>query len=488
LSWRAARTPDAPAIETAGEAWSFARLADCARRSARYILSQAPDDGSPVALLLEPGAGFAAWFHGVALAGRPVLPLNLRLTAGEIARQLEDARVTRLVAGAGDMRLDALAASASGLRCLIAPDLDSLPSCTEPLPGEHAESDAVLAVLFTSGTTGRAKGACLTRANFAASAAASLDRLGPAAAGRWLACMPLFHVGGLSILWRSLEFGGPARLLPRFDAREVSDALDQGDVEGISLVPTMLSRLLEARTGRAAPEGLRVLLLGGAAAPAGLLARALELGYPICPTYGLTEATSQVASAAPPQPGAVHVSPMLPLAGTDVRIVCNGHECASGEAGEILVRGPTLMKGYLNRPEDTARVLRGGWLYTGDVGRFEPDGGLSVLDRRDDLIVSGGENVYPAEIEGVLLEHPGVAGAGVAGVPDPDLGSRVVAWIVAMPGREPDAESLRRHCREKLAGFKQPREFRFVPRLPLNSLGKLQRRRLADWTPARSSA
>jgi O-succinylbenzoic acid--CoA ligase len=483
LPWRAALSPDAPAIETAQGVWTFSDLAERARRGARHILSQAPNDGSPIALLLEDGADFVAWFHASALAGRPVLPINLRLTAGEIAQQLDDARVRWLLGGAGDSRLDSLGANVTGLQCEVAPDFESLPACGEPLPGEHAGPDAVLAVLFTSGTTGRAKGACLTRGNFAASAVATLDRLGPAARGRWLACMPLFHVGGLSILWRSLEFGGSVRLLPRFDAREVSALLDGGTVEGISLVPTMLSRLLEARSGHPAPPGLRVLLLGGAASSAELLARALALGYPVCPTYGLTEATSQVASAAPPTRGAKRASPMLPLLGTDIRISRDGSEAAAGEAGEILVRGPTVMQGYLNRPGETARVLRDGWLRTGDVGLLEAGGGLRILDRRDDLIVSGGENVYPAEIEGVLLEHPAVAEAGVAGVPDPDLGSRLIAWIVTAAGSEPDVESLRRHCRERLAGFKLPREFRFVPALPRNSLGKLQRRRLVETLP-----
>jgi O-succinylbenzoic acid--CoA ligase len=483
LPWRAALSPEAPAIESAEIVWSFGRLADYARRAAWHVLSRAPDDGSPIALLLEAGAGFVAWFHAIALAGRPSLPLNLRLTASEIARQLEDARVTQLIAGAGEARVDALAASVRGLHCVVAPDLDSLPPCAEPLPGEHAGDETVLAVLFTSGTTGRAKGACLTRGNFAASAVATRHRLGPAVCGRWLACMPLYHVGGLSILWRSLEFGGAVRLLQRFDAREVSDLLDAGEIEGISLVPTMLSRLLEVRSGRMAPPTLRVLLLGGAAASPELLGRAIELGFPVCPTYGLTEATSQVASAAPSGAGATRTSPMRPLPGNDVRIMREGGDAAVGEAGEILVRGPTVMKEYLNQPEDTARVLRDGWLHTGDIGFIESDGGLRVLDRRDDLIVSGGENVYPAEIEAVLVEHPDVVEAGVAGITDPDLGSRIVAWIVSGADKDPDVDSLRRHCRERLAGFKQPKEFRFVSELPRNSLGKLQRRRLVETSP-----
>ena len=478
LQQRAALTPDAPALETPAYTWTFAKLSDRACRAANHVLAQAPPGDSPIALLLEGHATFAAWFHAMALAGRAVLPLNLRLTAGELARQLEDARVDWLIGEADDPRLAALAGHVPGLRADPAPELAHLPLPSAPLPGEAADRDALLAVLFTSGTSGRAKGACLSRGNFEASARGALERLGPAVCGRWLACMPLFHVGGLSILVRSLLFGGAVRLLSRFDAAEVSDALDAQDIEGVSLVPTMLSRLLEYRGDRPAPPGLRVLLLGGAATPPGLLARALAAGYPVCPTYGLTEATSQVASAPPPPAGATRPLPLRPLPGTELRIVADGHDAAAGEAGEILVRGPTVMQGYLHRPEDTARALRDGWLHTGDIGCLDDEGGLTVLDRRDDLIVSGGENVYPAEVEAALLEHPSVADAGVAGMADPDLGARVVAWIVAVPGATLDVESLRRHCRERLAGFKQPREFRIVAALPRNAAGKLQRRRL----------
>jgi len=159
--------------------------------------------------------------------------------------------------------------------------------------------------------------------------------------------------------------------------------------------------------------------------------------------------------------------------------VSEGGDAATGVPGEILVRGPTVMQGYLHDPQATARVLRDGWLYTGDVGYLDAAGALHVLDRRDDLIISGGENVYPAEVEAVLLEHPLVEDAGVTGLADADLGARVVAWIVVVAGATLDVESLRRHCRERLAGYKQPREFRCVAALPRNAAGKLQRRRLA---------
>jgi O-succinylbenzoic acid--CoA ligase len=477
---RAELTPAAPAIEASGSTWNFAELAERARRGAAHVLAVAPPGEAPVALLLHGDERFVAWFHAIALAGRTVIPLNTRLNAEELAQQARDARAGWVLGEQGDARLDALAARVPGLRATAAPRFATLPAPRGRLPGEEAASDATLAVLFTSGTSGRSKGARLTWGNFAASAAAAAERLGPAVAERWLACMPLFHVGGLSIVMRSVEFGGPIRVMPRFDAALVSDALDAGDIAGVSLVPTMLSRLLAHRNGRPAPAGLRVLLLGGAAAAPELLLRALDAGYPVCPTYGLTEATSQVATASPPQRGAVRPSPMRPLRGTELRIVADGRDAPAGVPGEIAVRGPTVMQGYLHDPDATVRALRDGWLFTGDVGYLDAEGGLNVLDRRDDLVISGGENVYPAEVEAVLLEHPSVAEAGVTGVPDPDLGARVVAWIVVEEGKAPDADALSAHCRERLAGFKRPREFRFVAALPRTAAGKVQRRRLVE--------
>ena len=480
LLWRAARTPDAPALESADGTWSFAGLADRACRAAAYLSTSVAASDSPIALLMNGDARFAAWFHAVALTGRPVLPLNLRLTASELAAQLEHARATCVLGEAGDVRLEELGVRLPNCPVIAVPPLDSLPAAGVQHGDLPGGGDDILAVLYTSGTSGRPKGACLTWNNFVASARAAEDRLGTAVCRRWLACMPLFHVGGLSILMRSVLFGGAVRLQSRFDPAVVSDVLDGGDVAGISLVPTMLSRLLAHRGTRAAPRGLEVLLLGGAAAAPELVARALAKGYPVCPTYGLTEATSQVATAAPPRAGACEPSPMFPVLGTEVRIVSEGRDAGPGTEGEITVRGATVMRGYLHDDAANARALRDGWLHTGDIGYVDSRGGLHVLDRRDDLVVSGGENVYPAEIEAVLLEHPAVEDAGVTGVPDADLGARVVAWIVIRPGCGASVESLQGHCRAMLAGFKQPREFRFVAALPRNAAGKLQRRRLAS--------
>jgi o-succinylbenzoate---CoA ligase len=518
LHERALATPTATALESGDLTIDFRTLAARAASRAAEIAAPADPASAPVAVLLDGGLAHAEWIWAAACAGRPLLPVHARLTAGEIVEVLRRAAADTLVVDSGDPRLPAISAALAGAR-IVGPDTDGKGSgsggldgrpCDEPLSprgrgaGERGHGLPVLqpvapdtqthitgsghpdapstthVILPTSGTSGTPKLACLSWPAIAASALASAERLGDAAHGRWLCCLPLYHVGGLSLLWRSVVLGGPVRLLPRFDAAAVVEELARGDIAGLSLVPTMLRRLLAAWGERAAPAGLRAVLLGGAAADPELVDRALACGWPLCPTYGLTEAASQVATAAPPGPGARQPEPMRALPGTDLRIALDGRDAAPGEAGEILARGPTLMTGYLGDPAASARALEGGWLHTGDIGVLDADGGLSVLDRRDDLIVSGGENVYPAEVEAVLLAHPQVADAGVMGVPDPDLGARVEAWIVPAPGVTLDDVSLDAHCRARLAGHKRPRGWHLVEALPRNAAGKLLRRRLAS--------
>ncbi|RIL02375.1 MAG: o-succinylbenzoate--CoA ligase, partial [Proteobacteria bacterium] len=329
-------------------------------------------------------------------------------------------------------------------------------------PARIDDADPLAAIVYTSGTTGRPKGAMLPARAFAASAAASRAQLGVRAGDRWLACLPLFHVGGLAVLARSAADGVAVELHERFDAAAVASRLASGEVQWASLVPAMLARVLAADTREASPA-LRGILVGGAAAPEPLLEAAAKRGFPIAPTYGLTEAASQVATRPPGAPG----RGLVPLPATQVAIA---------DDGEILVAGPTVMRGYWRQPGATERALRGGWLHTGDVGRLDERGALHVLARRTDLIVSGGENVYPAEVEAVLAEHPSVREVAVAGVPDAEFGARPAAWIVAAAPL--DADGLRAFCRARLAGYKVPVAFHRVAALPRGASGKVLRDRL----------
>jgi O-succinylbenzoic acid--CoA ligase len=310
------------------------------------------------------------------------------------------------------------------------------------------EPDSVHTVIRTSGTTGAAKAVELTYANHVASAIASADALGVEADDRWLCPLPLHHVGGLNVLIRSVINRTAVVLHPRFDVERVRAALEAGEATLVSLVPTMLARLRAA--GLRETPGLRAIALGGGPVPAELLEWARETGIPVVPVYGMTESCSQIAAG----------SPGRPLTGVELEIAADG---------EILVRGPMVAR---------AAVADDGWLHTGDLGRLDEQGRLHVLGRLKELIVTGGENVAPLEVEQVLLGHPAVADAGVAGLPDPEWGEAVTAFVVL---RAPaDADQLRAWCRERLESFKVPKAIHAVEGLPRNAQGKLLRDRLAE--------
>jgi O-succinylbenzoic acid--CoA ligase len=290
----------------------------------------------------------------------------------------------------------------------------------------------------------------------------------------------LFHVGGLSILLRSVIYGTTAAVHPGFDAAHVNAALDEDGVTVVSVVANMLQRMLDERGDRPYPASLRCVLLGGGPAPEALLRRCAAIGVPVVQTYGLTETASQIATLAPDDALRKLGSAGKPLSGAELRIVDeSGAECGPGDAGEIVVRGPSITPGYLNRPAETAAAIRDGWLHTGDLGHLDDEGYLYVLDRRDDLIVSGGENVYPAEIEAALQSHPDVVEAGVYGAEDARWGRAPVAVVVLREGAARDAGALLAYCRERLAAYKTPRRIEFAESLPRNAAGKLLRNRLA---------
>jgi O-succinylbenzoic acid--CoA ligase len=293
--------------------------------------------------------------------------------------------------------------------------------------------------------------------------------------------MPLCHIGGLAILARSVLAGSAVVLHERFDPDAVSHALDCDHITIASFVPTMLARVLEVRGTTPPPPALRAVLLGGAPAPARLLEQATRAHWPLLPTYGLTEAGSQVATLPPgvtPRPDG---GGLRPLPGVELRIADDaGCSLPPGRTGEIQVRGATVTAGYWRRPEANRQLLAGGWLHTGDLGVLDEHGALRVVGRSDDRMITGGENVHPAEIESVLLTHPDVTDAGVTGIADPVYGQRIAAWIVRRADRHVEAAALERFVRSQLASYKVPRAWRFVDALPRNAGGKLLRSALID--------
>ncbi len=325
------------------------------------------------------------------------------------------------------------------------------------------------AILYTSGTTGQPRGAVLTRSALIASAAASAANLGWQRDDCWLLAMPVGRIGGLSILTRCLAARTAVALEPGFDAAALPARIDATGSTLVSLVPTMLAQALDAHPQWNAPAHLRAILVGGAAAPSALLRRANERGLPIVITYGCTETCSQVvATPYAHRFETARYGAGLPLAGVELR----AHE------GHLHVRGPMLMAGYLGEPALPA----GTWFDTGDLGHLDEGGFLHVHARRADLIVTGGENVYPAEVERVLQMCPGIREAGVFGLPDPTWGQVVAAALVADQAPPADA-ALLAHLHDRLAPYKRPRQVCFVPSLQHTTAGKLDRSALPEVVP-----
>jgi o-succinylbenzoate---CoA ligase len=361
-------------------------------------------------------------------AGEAVLPLDPDAPAPELKGVLAAARPTHLVDAGGRARLP---------------------------EGEPAEA-GLAAVVATSGTSGAPKVVELGGDAIAWSARGTSAALEAGPGDRWLCCVPVHGVAGLAVLARAWHTGLPVEVHERFDPEAVQAAAGRATL--VSLVPAMLRRLLAA--GDEAARFRRVLL-GGGPVPADLVADAATRGVALVRTYGLTETFG----------GMVHDG--HPLDGAEVRV--------ADPEGEILVRGPMLFRRYRGDPGRTAAALRDGWLRTGDLGRLGPGGRLAVLGRRDDLVISGGVNVHPEEVEAVLATHPGVAEAAVAGRPDPEWGQRVAAFVVPRdPARPPTLAELRAFTRRRLAAAKAPRELVLVPALPRSPSGKLLRRLLPD--------
>ncbi|HEY3057595.1 MAG TPA: o-succinylbenzoate--CoA ligase [Chloroflexota bacterium] len=433
LRQRASLTPSRAALND----FTFAELDQHVDSACAVLRDLGVEPGQHVGLRAPNCIGFVVAVHALMRLGAVLVPINTRLTPAEVEWQRSDANLA-----------------------LVIEDIDALlePRQTTPVPREF-DLEATHSIVYTSGTSGTPKGAILTYGNHWWSAVASAMNLGTLPTDRWLACLPLFHVGGLAILLRGVIYGTHVVLHDRFDPHPVNQAIDQG-VTHVSVVSTMLQRMLDHRAGHSYPGTLRCVLLGGGPAPLPLLERALAAGAPVFQSYGLTETASQVATLAPEDIQRKLGSAGKPLMGTQLRIV----------DGEIQVRGPVVSPGYLHQRTD------GEWLRTGDLGYLDDEGYLYVQDRRSDLIVSGGENVYPAEVEAALLAHPAVEDAGVFGVADAEWGQTVAAALVL---REPaSADDILAFCRRRLAGYKLPKRLEFVEVLPRNAAGKLLRREL----------
>jgi O-succinylbenzoic acid--CoA ligase len=444
---RAARArPEHTALETPLGNRSYAQLHAAARFGAGELAARGVGPGARVAIVLPGGLAFAEALHACLLLGAVAVPVDVRLSPAERAR------------------------IADGADVLLEEPLGEGPApASVPATGVH-DLDATAVVIHTSGTTSSPRAVQLTYGNFLWSALGSAVALGLDPEERWLCALPLSHVGGLSILLRSSIYATTALVHERFESERVLRALQAHEVTLVSLVAATLARVLDEGLRR--PPSLRCALTGGGPVPAALLTRARAAGVPVSLTYGLTESCSQATTTPVVETGVHPEGDTMrgagrrenagpPLFCTRVRIAADG---------EILVRGPTVAVGAL---------ASDGWLHTGDLGDLDERGRLFVTGRKADTIVSGGENVAPAEVEAVLESHPLVLEAAVLGRPDPQWGETVTAIVVARPGAAVGPEELRAHCARALAPYKVPKRFSLATEpLPRTRSGKLARREL----------
>lgn len=466
----AARLGNSPALIAGSRTWSWRELDSRADAVAAGLRAAGIGPGGRVALLAPTSVDAIAFLHGAGRVGAIVVPLNDRLADAELAGFLADVDVSGVAAPAELAgRASRLGPVVLPLRDLTGRAIDRAPRPYEPDPGAPA------AIVATSGTTGRPKGAILTHGQLAASAAAWNDFL-PTATG-WLASLSPAHVGGLGIVWRAARAGVPVAIPAGADPASLLAALSDPRVSHVSVVAVQLIRLLDELGDASAPPHLRAVLLGGGPVPPELISLALARGWPVVPTYGMTESASGVTALPTAEAAARPGSAGRPLPGVELRVV---RPSADG-VGEIEVRGPSVFRGYYGRPAETAAVLPAdGWYRTDDLGSLDAAGYLTVADRRLDLIVSGGENIYPAEVEAVLAGHPAVADAGVAGRSDPTWGAVPIAAVVMGRLAEVADEEILAFCRERLARFKVPVAVYRVTNIPRTSAGKLDRRALRE--------
>ena len=483
---------DRVAVRLGEQETTYRDLDERSGRVAGLLAERGVVPGDPVGVMLPNIPDFAAVYYGVLRAGGVVVPMNPLLKSREIAYYLSDSGAKLIFAGGPAVSEVAAGAATAGARSVIvdatfgellmsAPRVDSVVA--------RDGSDTAV-ILYTSGTTGTPKGAELTHDNLCRNADVVVRTLLQLTADDVIfGGLPLFHsFGQTCTLNAAIAAGACLTLLPRFDPTQALQILATHRATVFAAVPTMYGALLAvpARNNYDV-SALRVCMSGGAALPVEVL-RAFDetFGCQVLEGYGLSE-TSPVASFNHPGRERKAGSIGTPIEGVEMRVLdAGGTPVQPGEVGEIAIRGHNVMKGYWQRPQDTAAAIPDGWFRTGDIGRVDEDGYFFIVDRKKDMIIRGGYNVYPREIEEVLYEHPDVAEAAVVGLPDPLLGEEVAAAVALKPGATVTVDELRAHVKAQVAAYKYPRHVWFVDSLPKGPTGKILKREIV--VPAELSA
>lgn len=454
---------------------TFYTLRNRAQQFAKKLRSLGVQEGDHVAIHSTNSLEMIIAIHGLSYLGAVIVLLNTRLSKKELAFQIHDANVTYLISTTeGQNYLEGLV-EPTIVKVVSFMTVEEQREMTSDLITE-INPDDIFTIIYTSGTTGKPKGVVHTYGNHWSSAIASALNLGIDKQDKWLATLPLFHVGGFSLLMKSVIYGMPIYLLEKFEVEGIHEAIMEKGVTIVSVVSVMLDRLIEKLANQSYPELFRGMLLGGGPASAYLLEKARQKRIPVFQTYGMTETSSQIVTLSPNEALRKIGSAGKALLTAQMKVMKKQKVAKPLEIGEIFVKGPMVTTGYYQNEAINQSVLCQGWLATGDLGYLDVEGFLYVVDRRKDLIISGGENVYPAEIENVLIGIDGIKEAGVVGQEDPKWGKVPVAFIITED--KLDLNLVKEQCREELAEYKVPKAFYIVESLPRNASNKLLRHQL----------
>jgi len=485
--------PDKAALEFMGRPTTYGALADEARRFAAGLARLGVGPGHAVGLMLPNLPHFVTALYGSWMAGAHVTPFNVLLRPGEIRYQLEDSRTSLIVVYELFLAhvLEAVGSMERPPRVVVVgrdpagqtPYADLL--AAEPAEPHPSEPGAPAQIIYTSGTTGKPKGAVITHANVLANLAMMDAVFERGEADKYLCVLPLFHVFALNgVLVSTIRNCATVVLHPKFEVAEAVRSLVEDGITTFAGVPTMYFYLLKhPEVERLRFPRLRQCFSGGAAMPVEVMKQFEDLfDVPIYEGFGLTETTVSVCCNRPDRtrrPGSIG----LPYDGVEMKVIDDaGREQPHGEVGEIIIRAPNVMAGYLNKPDATAEAIKDGWFYSGDLGYRDDEGYFYIVDRKKDMIIKGGYNIYPREIEEVIYQLPQVAEAAVVGVFDEAKGEVVRAVVALKPGQALPEEALRAHVEANLAKYKWPLDYLFVDELPKGPTGKILKRELrAQW-------
>ncbi|WP_460061656.1 long-chain-fatty-acid--CoA ligase [Streptomyces sp. YKOK-I1] len=479
----AERQPDRPALRLGERVVTYAELDGASARAAALLRAEGVRPGDRVALMLPNVPEFVVLYYGVLRAGAVVVPLNPLLKERETAYHLTDSGASLLFEWHQAPGEGAQGAAAAGVRQLAVEPaaFAGLLSGHEPLPDVAETDDADVAVLlYTSGTTGRPKGAVLTHGGLRHNTEVNTVHVQRMTSDDVVVgCLPLFHIfGQICTMSVAVRAGASLTLVPRFEPQAVLDAIARDRATVFEGVPTMYAALLQ-HPSEADVSTLRLCVSGGASLPVEILhGFERRFGCAILEGFGMSETSPVVTFNHPDRPRKAG-SIGTPIQDVEVRLLDEkGQDVPAGEVGELAVRGPNVMKGYWNRPEETAAAVPDGWLRSGDLARQDEDGYFYIVDRKKDMIIRGGYNVYPREIEEVLHEHPAVALAAVVGVGHAHLGEEIAAAVVLRPGAGATPDELREFVKERVAAYKYPREIWLMDQLPTGPSGKILKREI----------